>query len=267
MKTDWKSLLATKSDRLIVTAINEGFLGMYRNWLESLKRVGLSEENVLTFALDTRSARSLSKSGVEVVLFEESQYGETPSSVISYRESDAWDKIINKRLEIQVRLLESGHSFIFSDVDLVLLRDPFEQIEKTVVDEDCDLLFQCDYGEEGRDYERTPHRVCCGFFWVRPTRKTRELLTFSREDYDRTKWDDQKMVNTRLGTWLDSDEERTQLRKEFNVRMLPMDLFANGSHWRLHRERIENGCCMVHYNFMLYPEKIPRMKESGHWYL
>ena len=267
MNTDLKSVLAKKSERLIVTAINEGFLQMYRNWMESLKRVGLGEENVLTFALDSRSARSLAKNGIETVLFEGSQYGETPSGVVEYRESDAWDKIINKRLEIQVELLDMGLSFISSDTDLVFLRNPFETIERTLAEEGCDLLFQCDYGEEGRDYERSPHRVCCGFFWVRPTKKTRELLLFSREDYERTRWDDQKMVNTRLGTWLDSDEERTQLRKEFKVQMLPMDLFANGSHWRLHGEEIKSRCCLVHYNFMMYPEKIPRMREAGHWYL
>lgn len=97
--------------------------------------------------------------------------------------------------------------------------------------------------------------------------KTKELLTFSLEDYERTGWDDQKMLKTRLGTWSNSGEERSRLRREFNVRMLPMDLFPNGSHWRLDGTEIRDRCHMVHYNFLYYPEKIPAMKASGHWYL
>ncbi|NNM03938.1 MAG: hypothetical protein HKO65_02450 [Gemmatimonadetes bacterium] len=267
MKTELQSILANKSDRLIVTAINEGFLEMTLNWLESLRRVGLGPENVLIFSLDPASARSLKKNGLETILFEDSEYEETPRGVIEYRESDAWDWIINKRLEIQVMLLRAGRSFLACDTDIVFLKNPFDYIEKTAEDTGCDLLFQCDYGEEGRDYEQSVHRVCCGFFWVKPTEKTKDLLSFSREEYDRTGWDDQKMVNTRLGTWLDSDAERTRLRSEFNVRLLPQDLFPNGSHWRLHGPEIEDRCYMVHYNFMYYREKIPIMQKSGHWFL
>lgn len=267
MRTQLDSVLATKSPRLIVAAINQGYLDMCLNWLESLRRVGLGPENVLIFSLDTASARGLAENGLETVLFQDSQYGETPRDVLQYRESDDWDRIINKRLEIEVMLLNRGLSFIFCDCDVVLLKNPFDYVESTAAEEGCDMLIQCDYGEEGRDYERNEHRVCCGFFWVRPTKKIKELLSFSREDYERTGWDDQKMMNTRLGTWLDSDSERTRLRKEFNVQMLPMDVFANGSHWRLHGEEIRDRVCMVHYNFLYYPDKIPSMKRSGHWYL
>jgi hypothetical protein len=267
LKTKLDSVLRRKDERLIVTAINEGFLEMCRNWLESLRRVGLGQENVLIFSLDPTSARGLAENGIETVLFEDSQYGETPTGIVEYRENEAWNKIINKRLEIEVMLLDMGRNFIFCDTDIVFLRNPFDYIERTVAENGCDLLMQCDYGEEGRDYERNPHRVCCGFFWVRPTKKTKELLLFSREDYEKTGWDDQKLVNTRLGTWLDSDAERKRLRQELNMQMLPMDLFANGSHLRLHGEEIESRCCMAHYNFMLYRDKVPRMKEAGHWYL
>jgi hypothetical protein len=251
----------------MVTAVNEGYLDMCRNWLESLRRVGLGQENVLIFSLDPTSARTLAANGIETVLFEDSRYGDTPTRVLEYRENEEWDRIINKRLEIEVMLLKAGRSFVFSDADVVFLRDPFDYIERTVAEKECDLLIQCDYGEEGRDYERNLHRLCCGFFWVRPTAKTKELLTFSLEDYERTGWDDQKMLNTRLGTWLDSDAERARLRREFNVHMLPMDLFANGSHWRLHGAEIGDRCLVVHYNFLYYPEKVPAMKASGHWYL
>ncbi|MFT5431309.1 MAG: hypothetical protein ACI9OJ_001988 [Myxococcota bacterium] len=102
-----------------------------------------------------------------------------------------------------------------------------------------------------------------GFFWVRPTEETKALFSFSREEYENTGWDDQKLVNTRLGTWLDSETERQRLREDFNVQMLPRDPFANGSHWRLHGEEIQDRCVMVHYNFMLYGENSPPHEGSG----
>ncbi len=41
MRTDLESVLARKSERLIVTAINEGFFEMYCSWLDSVKRIDL----------------------------------------------------------------------------------------------------------------------------------------------------------------------------------------------------------------------------------
>ena len=232
---------------VIVSAVNAGYVEMALNWLESIQRAGINVETII-YALDPEAYRKLEMYGVDTLLWEGDTFSQTPPKLATFR-SDDWNKIMYQRIEIVNSLLLSGQNVLFSDCDIVFLNNPIPYFAE-VTSKGYELLFQSDWGG---DYD-TLYRLCAGFYFAIPSKKTIELLTVAPENAINS---DQYYFNEILGK---------SGKKIFSVYILPIDKFPNGRYWSQKKADTKYPY-IVHYNWVKgVGTKFRQMINDGHWY-
>ncbi|XP_071498254.1 uncharacterized protein [Diadema antillarum] len=122
---NWKSVFGDRKPGsfTILASTNKAFLDFTDNWLESLKRCGI-KEHVTIIAEDEEAFQYLSnrtdmKLDVRLTISQKS-----PSNNLKFGSKD-YKELVNKRPNYILDYLKRGIDVFFSDVDIVLLENPF----------------------------------------------------------------------------------------------------------------------------------------------
>jgi hypothetical protein len=216
---------------------------MLANWVNSLKRLAL-EKHILLVCLDDESHRMACAQHVRTLRWNAEMLPSPQCGAAIYRK-DGWKPIVFTKLVGVRELLQAGFQVIFSDLDVVFLRNPLPYFEHA----DFEFSFQSDAPAHLAGL--APEFLCSGFYHVRPTVNAIETLRFELEDYER--WGgDQDFLRNRM----------TQNRLS-TFRMLPRELFPNGALWQ---SAPPEEPFVVHFNWLIGVDaKVASMQESGLW--
>ena len=185
----------------------------------------------------------------------------TDTSSGNWEEEGFLDTVYHK-LDMTRYYLKNGYYVFCSDLDIVFLRDPINNLKKTMVDNKYDILFQHDYGDYGD--EGIYSCYCTGFYFVKPSKMTKNLFDrnvniFKRKnkiDLPMGDRSDQKYINRKL----------TQKRfKPLNVGLLDKEIYPNGWVWM--NQKNKNVPYIVHYNCIEggIKAKEIEMQRFNHW--
>ncbi|PQM33885.1 arabinosyltransferase RRA2 [Prunus yedoensis var. nudiflora] len=188
---------------LIVALANSNVKQMLEVWFTNIKRVGIS--NYLVVALDEEIAKYCESKDVPV-------YKRDPDKVIdSVARTGGNHAVSGLKFRILREFLQLGYSVLLSDVDIVYLQNPFDHLYR-----DSDVESMTDghdnmtaYGynnvfdEPGMGWARYAHTMRIwvynsGFFYIRPTIPSIELLDRVANRLSREQAWDQAVFNEEL---------------------------------------------------------------------
>jgi len=251
----------------IITMFDAAYVrsGLVENWLASLERVGLLDR-VALYPLDTDALDHAQSTGCEVI---DHFAGEPASDDSITRFSDEGFRALSlRKLEVVRHALTAGRAVLYSDADVVFLRDPLPRLAR----ERAEIVLQSDC-RPGVELSRpqwpwshyTTRRgrfegvICAGFMYLRPTPATLRLLDVERPDAPRFE-NDQFLLHDRI-VW----------RREASFALLPESEFPNGAwyaqeRWRRGAAALDDAY-MLHANWCEGERKVELLKEVGLWCL
>ena len=281
----------------IVTFCNDGYINFCKNWLKSVENVGLQTE-VLIFTLGNLSYDEMKKTNVDVIRCEDlfTNLDHIAEEFIEF-ETEKWCDIMFLKLKVIKYVLETGFDVLFSDSDVVFLKnDLLEIIKKTTENADCSFQMERNAKSDC---------VCAGFFYIKSNKRTINLL-----DIETTKNvchynNDQNLLNIRL--YIASNNCRDKvlakcyrhfLYSNLKPRHYPnvepyncdfyhnnhgcdfkksigftwcglnMNIFPWGPKWKTMNQLDKSKVKMVHYNGITgNKNKMNTMKQYNHWYI
>jgi Nucleotide-diphospho-sugar transferase len=162
----------------VVTAVDENYLDIFALWLESFEFSGyLPQLTVITY--DARSTKFVERRGLTHIR-------------LADRVRDP-RQIFVSRLEVIQDLIGSGAHVINTDADAFWLRPDLPSMTKPAVD----LQISVGHGIPRRAIEEWGFSLCCGFFILHSTARTRSFLpTWLQRTRDMN--DDQRALNDLL---------------------------------------------------------------------
>lgn len=115
------------NNTIVVSALNYGYRGIMMNWVCNMRHVGVT--NFVIAALDVDLYKFAFTHGLPVY-FEDSIFDGTNASLIadaSYG-SDAFKKLTKMKSRVVLRLLKQGHNVLWSDCDIVMFKNPIQDL-------------------------------------------------------------------------------------------------------------------------------------------
>ncbi|KAI5660991.1 hypothetical protein M9H77_20314 [Catharanthus roseus] len=255
---------------VIVALANSNVKEMLEVWFTSIKRVGIP--NYLVVALDEEIANFCKQNDVHV-------YERDPDEGIdSIARTGGNHAVSGLKFRILREFLQLGYSVLLSDVDIVYLQNPFEHLYR-----DSDVESMTDghdnrtaYGyddvhdEPSMGWARYAHTMRIwvynsGFFYIRPTIPSIELLDRVAGRLSREKAWDQAVFNEEL--FYPSHPGYDGLHA--SRRTLDFYLFMNSKVLfktvRKNAKLSKLKPVIVHINY--HPDKLPRMKAVVEYYV
>lgn len=201
--------------KVIVTCVNSGYAkcGLLENWALHLARLGLTDHIVIG-ALDDEAERAARCLPGTVIRFNSDIAPRPDSGALRYRR-EGWKPIVFSKLGLVRSLLMSGRHVLFSDADVVFLKNPLAYFPGERV---ADFAAQSDAPAQTKS--DSPRTLCSGLYFAHPTREAIETLRITVEEMNAL-GGDQDYLRLRLGV------ERTA-----RCVMLPRREFPNGDVWR-----------------------------------
>lgn len=218
----------------------KGYDSIHRNFIRSLEKVGLSHKFQLR-RLNLKPA---------------------------YYGTRNFTKIVLRKLEIVKEYIDKGQDVLFSDLDIVFLRNPVEYLQSEIKDNDILIIDDSYMYRESRGFRITSKRLNPGFFMVKANERTSRL--FSKPNFNDYKllmkqgfykrkfyFDDQDLIHNRI-----------IIEKDYDIKYktLPLNLFPNGRIIYNYSVPLENSYIM-HFNYASSISKISKMKECRVWYV
>ncbi|KAF3446287.1 hypothetical protein FNV43_RR11466 [Rhamnella rubrinervis] len=255
---------------LIVALANSNVKSMLEVWFTSIKKVGIP--NYLVVALDNEIEDFCKANGVPV-------YKRDPDEGIdSIAKTGGNHAVSGLKFRILREFLELGYSVLLSDVDIVYLQNPFDHLYR-----DSDVESMSDghnnmtaYGyndvfdEPSMGWARYAHTMRIwvynsGFFYIRPTLPSIELLDRVAGRLSREKAWDQAVFNEELFFPSHPGYDGLHAAK----RTLDLYLFMNSKVLfktvRKDAKLKKLKPVVVHLNY--HPDKLPRMKAVVEYYV
>jgi hypothetical protein len=170
---------ATKEKNIIMTSVNEAWaapnslLDLFFESFRSGEHIDHFLDNLIIIALDPKTFERCSSLHPFCYLLKGANFaGEKV-----YMTSDYFDLVWTK-VKLQQRILELGYNFLFTDVDIMWFRNPFERFAP-----DADISTSCDFffGDENSAWN-FPNT---GFLYVKSSQKNIELFKHWRESRDK----------------------------------------------------------------------------------
>ena len=236
---------ASVEAKIMVSYFDLPFLNMALNFYEtSIKRLNIT--NFLFTTSHPECCLVLNKNDKDCcIVYKRLPISSHPSS-IGHKNFARKSNIRNKLI---LDLLNANMKVLYSDVDIYLFKNPFDNINCS----DCDIAVQVDGGE-----------VNSGFVFARPT-------NFSKQIYF-------KMNQLALSNDAIVDQHNLNIvtrnfsryYKDFKLFRLPNTIFLNGAFYFSNRVFVDdkqcNECVQIHNNFIISIEaKEYRAKEAGFW--
>lgn len=255
---------------LIVTLANSNVKPMLEVWFTSIQKVGI--HNYLVVALDDQTEEFCISHDVPV-------YKRDPdNSIDSVGREGGNHQVSALKFRILREFLQLGYSVLLSDVDIVYLQNPFDHLYR-----DSDVESMSDghnnmtaYGyndvfdEPAMGWARYAHTMRIwvynsGFFFIRPTLPSLELLDRVATRLSQEKAWDQAVFNEEL--FYPSCPGRDGLHA--SKRTMDMYLFMNSKVLfktvRKDPKLRQLKPVIVHINY--HPDKYPRMKAVVEFYV
>ncbi|XP_041453573.1 UDP-D-xylose:L-fucose alpha-1,3-D-xylosyltransferase 3-like [Lytechinus variegatus] len=236
---------------IILATTNTAFLDFTENWLESLKRVNITD-HVNIIAEDKSAYEELSKrSDIKLKIFLTNETN-VPATFLRFG-TEKYIQMVNKRPMYVLSYLRKGIDVLFSDVDTVWLQNPMP-------------FFYGEYDIHiGRDvYEKERNDVCAGFVYYSATNAAINLVV---------KWIDLIQAKPKINDQILLNQlfKNKYIRTALKVNYLDQRKFVNGKdyfnpEWRMKNSNIKP--VVVHNNWIIgHDIKIQRFKNVSMWYL
>jgi hypothetical protein len=218
-----KFLDGFSSKSLVVTFINISYFPVFERWHSCFRNC--CQLRLLVVALDRDADRKLKDLGIESILFQINSF----DKFLSTKEFDKEEKNHLSRLWatrwfVFQRIISKGIEVIHSDADAVWLKDPIPRI----ISESFDMAASI-----GRRWPRDAAQkwgfvLCMGFFVLRPTKASVQLVQQILDSMPISEQDDQVAINRILldagATWrrLANKDYRADI-KRLNVSVTAID--------------------------------------------
>ncbi|KAI8889036.1 glycosyltransferase family 77 protein [Backusella circina FSU 941] len=246
-------------DKILLTAVvNSGMLDYTFNWIESLKKTN-QDDCFLVFAIDEGVSETLTERGYggQVTLIPEDWFHVPLSSDFSRWKTNAYRPITHAKTLIVERLLYLDITVWFSDVDIVLLDEHVRDVMLFQMNErpNTDMIFS---------QEVDQRTVNSGFYMMRPTYQSKQLMHYIISEQDKTTlFTQQKIMNGVLRSMFGRDLQKSPYR------LLDMLLFPNGKYYfRLDLPyKLGIKPMMVHANYIVGDKKRESLKAKDLWYI
>lgn len=249
---------------LFVTFTSLGYLDYTLNLIESVKRLGFSQ-SLVVFALDAEGYKALlakaGGAGVGVVYYRNRH----DFREMQLFEGQQWHRVTSYKIEIVHRLLRRGHDVLFTDGDIVFLRDPRAFLKDRLGQ--ADILVQDDSSNLRSGGAPATTILCTGFFYVRSNDKTVDAFHPRHMRFPRWKAALRRIL--RPGGEVLFDDQRhfnNFIKHRVNVGVLPRGLFPNGYYY-LNEGELSPECYLIHFNFLVGEAKRQRMIRDGYYFL
>jgi len=268
---------------IIATAVNKVYVELANNWIENLKKFNY-DKNILICCLDKETYDILNKK-VECTLEETSYSTKTRSEWIEVEKYYKYKSPLNYANRNKCNIL-------FSDVDVVFLKEPITFFQNQC--NDADIAVTSDKRYDTFNLKRQKDKIITvdntkfkdwGFTdqhkygplngavaYYRYSAKLDNIFSSFFNDYNLSKYP----IGKESGAAQTIFNDFVKFNKSIKVKKISVFDFANGSLLNvdyLKRKVLENACG-IHYNFCenLDPEpscmeKIKRIKDDGFWYI
>jgi len=231
---------ASMTGRVTVMVINRGYVDLARNCVASMRRNAPSLfKQLVVFCLDEETWRQMNGLVPYAVLCK-GLVPVAPACVPATYNTPYFSQLVATKVLFVQALLQRGLDVLFTDADVVWLKEPGEELLG------APRIFQADLVRGDQDEQEAP--VCTGLFAVTACEDNVEL--FDYRYIPPTCGGEQPVVNYLLDVM------------ELSVRRLSKSEYPNGQARLCSSEPVA-----VHYNYMLGLDKATAMKDSGHWYL
>jgi hypothetical protein len=157
--------------RALVMVLNEGYLGLFYNWVCSCNSLEIDISNLVLFVPTPELAKTMSNLGFNVFHHEGLSIGFHSAASQAYGDSQFMEAMWLKNLSVQL-LLSLGWDVLFQDVDMIWQADPWPYILELSDRYGYDALFQDDTQYQPRF---DPLWANSGFFFIKATRLTKRL--------------------------------------------------------------------------------------------
>jgi len=228
-------------DNVIFCYGNNAVVNLVGNLMLSAKKVGVS---VVLFALDEKISDGM-KDKCDVVNYFDLEV--EPDKFYEYG-TEEYKKVVWQRFFIGLKILKSGKSYIYMDVDIVV-RKNFENevLNKLFYRDDIDCVIQ-----GFKLFPLLKELGCTGFFAMKPTERTLNItFEYFKENNYMDYSDDERFFNKVI-----------MKRKVLNIRILNANAYPTGPNYYINYAEIKNTCRIVHFNGIVgYDTKINRMKK------
>ncbi|MCK5137862.1 MAG: hypothetical protein KAR19_18900 [Bacteroidales bacterium] len=242
-------------ENLIVTFSNPGYSKLLVNWILHLQKLDLTS-NILVFVSTLEQIEYLSSFNIKCLLWENPKFFKTsPLENIDYS-GKYWRDITLPKLIMAYEVMSRGKNVLFSDADIVFLKNPFPYLINQ--QDGYDLAIQCD------DKSTIPihnlkdncvEMLCSGFYYLKSTKASNDLFYLYHLG---------KLINI-----FNNDQvllQKLLKYRSFKYNILNRDLFPNGTYWYENYRVIKEKAFIVHYNWLTNTnEKIEKMKIFNHW--
>jgi hypothetical protein len=248
---------------VIVALTNAGYVDYTINLYHSMKKIGLHTA-LLVFSLQQEAVDKLAAAGIPSVLFDDG----SPAGFYSIHDK-GFSVVTTAKLKVVHLLLSRGYKVLFTDGDVVWLKDPLPFLQSAITDSPpVDAVFMCDI--EKREDEKNQD-VNTGFFFMRPSPRAVHLLQPERVNTILTLSKDEGRVLN------DQSYVRSNILQDgVPFRTLPLKLFPNGAFWMANRVAVGGGTAaassmldgafVVHFTHMEGDQKRKQMLADGLWW-
>lgn len=266
---------AEAQEKLVVAiAVNYAFRHLALNFVCNLKRVGV--RNYVVLAMDRTVFDYLAARGANAFFYQ------TPGRRRLLEDADtfgsaAFVETSRRKSILVLKVLRLGYSVVFSDVDVVWVKDPIPELLK----HDFDFVIQSDRAHKDQDTALN-YNLNSGFYLVRSTMRSVTALKAIVKYATAIRRSEQKAFNYVLcGAFKDHHagpglrigaQECTYRKGGATVLALPLEAFPNGSDESLWSNASSSfvsshpGVVAVHANYVEgRAEKVERIKRIGYW--
>ena len=149
---------------LIVVHVNYAYVELLDNWLCAMERIGIDiKKQCLVVALDKKTHCHIQEKGLGSVLCDLDIF----PTLIQFK------VIFTFRAMFNSLLADMGIDFIHSDVDAIWLKNPLPYLARH---NNYDLLASQGTTHPRKAFQKWGVTLCCGFFFVKSTKQTRQFL-------------------------------------------------------------------------------------------
>ena len=239
-----------------ITFTTKGSLTLCQNFLLSTRNVGI-EEDITVYCLDKESLDKISSDFKCNTKF----FDLDVDSCFHEYGKDSFRKVTESKIQIILNALQENKSLVYTDCDVVFMKDPTELIESANElvsrDYDIDIFFASD----------APFmNICTGFMHVKNTKNVHALfkkyfeLSLLYNQKDSRHMYDQEIINEILNNGI--------LEEKLMWAIYPTTFVKNGHQYWNESENRTGQEAVIHVNFTIGEEnKINRLKEANLWYV
>ena len=244
------------NDFKIVMFLTGGLCQEAENCIQTIKNQKLDNKLLVT-ALDDISYKCMNKIGINVERKKTNLKLEA-----SFGTRDFYEIVYNKLEIIEKKLKEHNTVIVYSDSDIVFLKDISEDVEK-FKNSKYDIMFQNDIA----DFGKSKGNLCSGFMFFKNNIKTKSCLSLAMKMM-KHEWDNRP---SKGGGLADQKFLNKAIKKlNINVGVLNLKDYPNGARYFRNLKTKYNNYKpkIVHNNYIVGTKnKIERFKQHNLWFI